>query len=166
MKYYLVLFLFIITCVHYAIQIKPQNRSNFLSNNKNSCDLCLEKTGDICSKCIKGAYLYNHECYFTCPGETLADNYSLTCKKESESPVFIKAYTLGRCMNKCGSIFHDCSCDVRCKKAGDCCSDFKYCEFIGKEASKQCTIVGCEACTQNTCLKCNEGRFYYKLFKC
>jgi hypothetical protein len=167
MKYYLVLFLLYILCVHSAIEISPQSRlkkANFKNNLKNKCDLCLEKTGDKCNKCIKGAYLFEHDCYFTCPGETVADNYSLTCKNESDNPVFIKAYTLGRCLNKCGSVFHDCSCNIDCKKAGNCCSDFKYCEFIGKEASKQCTISGCEACTQDnkTCLKCKDRFYYYK----
>jgi hypothetical protein len=174
MKYSLVLFFLILIKAHIAIENKllknlDKNSRNINPNQINQrveekCNLCLEKVGEKCHKCMKGSYLYKSECYNSCPDSTVADNYSLSCKNESESPVFIKAYTLGRCMNKCGGVFKDCSCHSDCKKTGTCCSDYKYCEYIEKSALKKCKIKGCEACTSDnkTCLKCREGLSYYK----
>jgi hypothetical protein len=82
------------------------------------------------TNCAKGQYNYFGNCYRSCPEPTLADNYSLTCKDISQNPVFIKAYTKSRCINKCGLKFADWSCEDNCKMSGECCSDYKLCDFV------------------------------------
>lgn len=85
--------------------IKPNIREkNFLSCD-NQCSLC---KNNICKKCNKGYFLYKSSCYESCPNETYADNYSFTCKEINYSPVYLKAYTISRCLNSCGREFIDC----------------------------------------------------------
>ena len=82
MKYYYVLFIFFLISLEIV-----QNAPNNLKRN---------------SKCSKGEFSYNNNCLLSCPTGVEADNYTMQCKNPSESPVFIKAYTTSRCMNRCG----------------------------------------------------------------
>ncbi len=121
----------------------------------------------MCKQCNKGFFLYKSVCYEACPFDTFADNYSLTCKTLNQTPIFIKAYTISRCLNSCGKTFEDCSCSPKCKKFGDCCSDYKFCDIIESEKSTKCKIENCKFCSQdgNNCLQCKDN-FYYFENKC
>ncbi len=69
------------------------------------CNLC---KNNVCLKCRKGLFLYNSQCYHTCPRDTYADNYSSTCKQVNSSPFYLKEYSLSRCQNSCDKEFLDC----------------------------------------------------------
>jgi hypothetical protein len=128
-------------------------------------------------KCEKGFYNNFGKCVKICPGELYADNYSLTCKKLEENPVYIKAYTFSRCINTCGYEFKDCSCKESCRKTGNCCSDFRFCEIIGEnhidlelesdnistEHKTHSNLVNCKFSTtdKKVCLQCMEGFYFY-----
>ena len=69
---------------------------------------CLTCFKGSCLKCPKGLYSYEQGCFFGCPENTFADNFSSSCKLPQEEPIFIKAYTKSRCLNSCGKTFSDC----------------------------------------------------------
>jgi hypothetical protein len=116
------------------------------------------------SKCPKGMFLYNSECLDECPNDMEADNYSMQCKKSCDNPVFIKAYTKGRCMNQCDVEFSDCSCKKDCKRTGRCCSDYKYCSYLSEHSSNKCSSQNCLKCAKDSqkCLMCRHGFYFYK----
>ena len=125
-----------------------------------SCDYI---TGN-CSHCLKGFYLSTSSCVQVCPDNLYADNYSMTCKKMNDSPVYIKAFTFSRCINSCGMEFHDCSCKENCKLSGTCCSDFKFCEIV-EENHVEVEILEskCKKATidEKICLQCKENFYLY-----
>lgn len=123
----------------------------------------MECIGGTCTKCQKGLYQYGNACYDSCPFETLADNVSLQCKWEKDKPVYIKAYTISRCVNSCGKTFHDCSCNPKCKKSGDCCTDFQFCEIVNESYSVENKIDNCKFSTEDksVCLQCKENFYYH-----
>lgn len=87
----------------------------------------------------------------------------MTCKKIDSNPLYIKAYTFSRCINKCGENFNDCSCDHSCKSKGNCCSDFKFCEILEKNKIENKYIPNCKFSTIDSklCLQCKEGFYLY-----
>jgi hypothetical protein len=123
----------------------------------------LECIGGTCTKCEKGLYQYGNSCYDSCPFETLADNVSLQCKWHKEKPVYVKAYTISRCVNSCGKTFHDCSCHPRCKKSGNCCTDFQFCEIVNESYSIENKIENCKFSTEDksVCLQCKDNFYYH-----
>jgi hypothetical protein len=154
MKCYQHLSLFLITIfISYSFCIKL------------SSDNCLIYKENLCAKCNKGFYNLNGICYEICPIDFIADNYSMTCSTSSTlDSSFIKAYTISRCINQCGVEFSDCSCDLSCKRRGNCCSDFKLCEMIQDNYNTNPkTIKNCKFDTSDhkICLQCEEGHFYY-----
>ena len=117
MKYKLALFLQIIIIIshHSILSLKiVEDKGIITKNNRKSpisskCSInCIKCEKNICLECEKGNFRYLNGCYLSCPFETFADNYSSSCKLISEQPVFIKAYTVSRCMNSCGKQFSDC----------------------------------------------------------
>ena len=117
MKYKLALFLQIIIVIsqNSALSLKfaedkvtKPNPNNMNSINLNCSSNFLKCENNQCKECEKGNFAYENGCYMSCPFETFADNYSSSCKKVSEQPVYIKAYTISRCMNSCGKQFSDC----------------------------------------------------------
>ena len=80
------------------------SKKSLISCN-HQCNLCKNKE---CLKCNKGFFLYNSNCYPTCPHDTYADNYSSTCKQVNSSPFYLKAYSISRCQNSCDKEFTDC----------------------------------------------------------
>ena len=58
-------------------------------------------------------------------------------KKKCDDASYIKAYTVSKCINQCGVEYDDCSCDLSCKRKGNCCSDFKLCSLI----EENCTMI-------------------------
>ena len=126
----------------------------------------------MCVECEKGYYRYLNGCYLSCPFDTFADNYSSMCKHLKEQPVFIKAYTVSRCMNSCGKQFPDCrsnlynfSCNPRCKKFGNCCSDYKFCDLVSNNHASDCIIPNCKYCSKTSnnqiCLQCEDNYYYF-----
>lgn len=151
MKYYWLIFFTLLNLVHFAF---------------NCGSTCLKCNKDnSCSECIKGAYI-DHQtqtCHEACPDHLVADNYSMTCKENSDSAVYIKAYTSSRCLNSCGREFSDCSCKEDCKSKGNCCSDFKFCEIISKnnklaEKTSKCLLKSVDG---SMCLQCKPEYYYY-----
>ena len=69
---------------------------------------CLICESGKCSKCNRGLYSFKNSCFESCPFKTYADNFTFSCLEKEKNPLFTKAYTLSRCMNSCGKIFHDC----------------------------------------------------------
>ncbi len=126
-----------------------------------SCDYLNGK----CSHCLKGLYLSNDNCVQNCQDDFYADNYSMTCKKIIDSPVYIKAYTFSRCINSCDREFADCSCKEDCKFSGSCCSDYRFCEIVEenhvvvKEKESNCKLTTTD---KKICLQCKEKFYYYK----
>jgi hypothetical protein len=102
------------------------------------------------------------DCVENCGEDLYADNYSMTCKKMSENPVYIKAYTFSRCINSCGKQFKDCSCREECRKLGNCCSDFRFCEIIFDNHINS-DEKGCIFSTtdKKVCLQCKDNFYYY-----
>jgi hypothetical protein len=96
----------------------------------------------------------------------------MTCKKENSNPIYTKSYSFSRCFNQCGKKFNDCSCDKKCKKSGDCCSDYKFCEIIEKnkliidekENNYLNKIKNCKFSTvdNKTCLQCNDNFYLFE----
>jgi hypothetical protein len=166
MKYYWFIFLSFLILNHTCILNKSKNiivsKNEITKENKEikikNCIIFDENKSENCLICEKGFYLFKGNCYDICPGNFLADNKSMKCKKFNSNPNYIKPYSFSRCLNKCGQIFNDCSCNKNCRKSGDCCSDFKFCEIIEKEKikSNKNFIENCEFSTNNgkICLQC------------
>lgn len=176
MKCCLVVFvLFLLCCVNVrnAFNLNKGQTKRSLSGsneqNKACSSSCLECGSGVCSHCEKGKYSIGGDCVNSCPKDSLADNYTMTCKSSHDNPVFIKAHTFGRCLNMCGHTFTDCSCKENCKKKGTCCSDYKYCEIVKDSLNQKldCQIQSCKACSNDgqTCLMCEDG-FYLHKNKC
>ena len=180
MKFKLALFvLFIIVLSnHLSITNNVKNKvlnvkETKLSSETYKCSVnCLKCENNLCLECEKGNFKYLDGCYMSCPFDTLADNYSSSCKQKSEKPVYIKAFTVSRCMNSCGKQFSDCryifylfSCNLKCKKFGNCCSDYKFCKLVEKNHSTKCHIKNCKFCSKKTqnqiCLQCDENYYYF-----
>jgi proprotein convertase subtilisin/kexin type 5 len=124
-----------------------------------NCSTC--KDG-YCVECLKGYYFYENMCYSLCPDYTYADNYSMTCKLIKENPVYIKAFTMSKCLNSCGKKFNDCSCEINCKREGTCCSDYDYCNTIEENVQNINTVVNCSICSSDIkCLQCEEGFYMF-----
>ncbi len=116
-------------------------------------------------------FLYNGKCYSSCPKNLVADNLDLTCKEEKDNPIYIKAYTISRCLNSCGKIFFDCSCNNSCIKNGTCCSDFRFCQVVEENHINNSNIPNCKLADEEDtiCLQCKENFYYYDnkcLLKC
>jgi len=95
----------------------------------------------------------------------------LTCKEERDNPVYIKAYTISRCVNSCGKFFFDCSCNSSCVKNGTCCSDYRFCQVIQENHITNTKIPNCKIADEDDtiCLQCKENFYYYNnkcLLKC
>jgi len=90
----------------------------------------------------------------------------MSCKSLDSHPMYIKAYTFSRCINKCGMKFTDCSCEDTCKTKGNCCSDYKFCEILEKNKIEAKNITNCEFSTIDSkiCLQCMEGFYLYENF--
>lgn len=154
MKYYLIYFLTTLLCVHSAYLCG----SDCLECNSNSRK---------CFQCKKGFYSQDGKCVDRCSTELYADNYSMTCKKMKDNPVYIKAYTSSRCINSCGKDFSDCSCSQDCRLKGNCCSDFRFCEIVWEKDSPHVKESSSPKCLLSTkdgkvCLQCKDNFFYYK----
>lgn len=92
-----------------------------------------------------------------------ADNLDFTCKLESKNPVYIKAYTISRCVNQCGKNFADCSCSKSCLHNGSCCSDYRFCQVIEENHIANSKIPNCQYADEedSICLQCKENFYYF-----
>lgn len=106
---------------------------------------------------------YKEKCYVNCPEELIADNIDMICKKENDNPVYIKAYSVSRCVNSCGNIFKDCSCKESCLRNGTCCSDFRFCQVIKENHTSNTKIPNCKFADENDsiCLQCKDNFYYF-----
>ena len=114
MKFKLVLFLQTIILISTIslkfAEVKETNMKSIrLSSTSSKCSSnCLRCDNNFCLECPKGNFKYLNGCHLSCPFETIADNYSFSCKLNSNQQMYIKAYTVSRCMNSCGKQFSDC----------------------------------------------------------
>ena len=49
----------------------------------NCSSSCLQCENGICLACPRGLFTFKNGCYEGCPENTLADNFSLSCKKST-----------------------------------------------------------------------------------
>ena len=103
MKYFLIIFLGLFLIVTNKFSIKNPNIEEIKCSPN-----CLICESGKCTKCARGLYSFKNSCFESCPFENYADNYTFLCLEKDKKPLFTKAYTLSRCMNSCGKIFHDC----------------------------------------------------------
>lgn len=89
-----------------------------------NCEQC-NNMGN-CIKCKKGFYLIKdkNKCTDICEEGYKADNLNRLCVDENLDSMFWKVQSSGRCINKCGNIEGDCSCEIDCKRKGNCCEDY------------------------------------------
>jgi hypothetical protein len=158
MKYYWFLFLVTLIKVHIAFKCGTK------------CLKCNE-TNSKCLICPKGLYESFGDCTDKCEDDLYADNYSMSCKKMTNNPVYIKAFTAASCVNMCGKEYGECSCNIECRRRGNCCSDFKFCEIILDNVDdakmKNETLNNCKYQSKDSqmCIQC-EDNFYYHNGQC
>lgn len=116
-------------------------------------------------------FVYEGNCLYNCPENLFADNLEMSCKEEKDNPVYIKAYTISRCVNSCGKNFFDCSCNFSCVRNGTCCSDFRFCQVIQENHITNSKISNCKFADEDDsiCLQCKENFYYFNnqcLLKC
>ena len=87
----------------------------------------------------------------------------MSCKEEKDNPVYIKAYTVSRCVNSCGKKFFDCSCRSDCIRKGSCCSDYRFCQVVEENHITNSKISNCKLADEEDklCLQCVEDFYYF-----
>lgn len=141
-----------------------------------NCYNCDPLSPDICKKCGTGFYLYNASCEMICPEGFIANTLTQSCHptKLNENS-FLMAYSIGSCVNKCGSKSSDCSCSAECKKTGDCCSDYNLhdcdkildgAKIVQEQCQKSCMLCNYKLENLETnkpiCVQCPPGKLFYK----
>jgi proprotein convertase subtilisin/kexin type 5 len=137
-----------------------------------NCHYCEPLSPTKCKRCATGYYLYNNICLDTCPSGTAADTLRYTCIPIINNISYIKKYTKGSCVNKCGKKSEDCACDAACKSTGTCCTDYTIhnCDRIIEKSliAKSNCSPPCEMCDDVIkddkgliCNQCQLGWYMY-----
>jgi hypothetical protein len=139
-----------------------------------NCHYCEALSPTKCKRCATGYYLYNSICLDACPSNTVSDTLRYTCLPITNKEVwYIKKYTKGSCVNRCGQKVEDCGCDASCKSTGTCCTDYDNhnCDRIVEKsliARNNCNTP-CEMCDDvkrdDKGLVCNQCLTGYNIYK-
>lgn len=148
-----------------------------------ACEICDIQTKMKCLKCFHGFYSLDNKCYKSCPVNYIADIFKRQCVLVASNNqntfsriTYLKAFSTGSCINMCGRVSEDCSCQQDCKQLGNCCSDYYICEDLYKKnlnKGEECQSKNptCELCSDmnngaNTkCSQCKAG-YYLRNEEC
>jgi hypothetical protein len=139
------------------------------------CHFCKNLFPEQCVRCATGYFLHLVGCYDYCPEGFFADilkgkcvsvfsskilplnqqNFNLPNPQQPQQEIsFMKAYSIGSCLNMCGKMTQDCSCSPSCKFKGNCCTDYQShnCDRIVEKS-----IIAKESCSLNSnCDMCDD----------
>jgi hypothetical protein len=121
---------------------------------------------NVCQLCVHSFFLFENQCFDTCPDGTHANTSTLRCDhiRNGMSSQYVKPFSKGSCLNRCGKASDDCSCCPEDSRTGQLCFDF-YAEGVNCEGATIYSnglpvppLPGLDACrTIANCLLCHDG---------